>query len=135
MPLATVYVLQPLPHPSRRNCCEAIQNAPDGMEVEIRAKRVQRSSEANRHYWAMLQQIAQDGWIDGRRFTAETWHEFYKRRFIGIIDGPCGTSIAESSSKLTRKEFADYVQKVEVHAASELRISFVDPAEDYRVGA
>ena len=127
--ISLVYVLQPRPHPSRANCCKAIQTAADGMEVEIRPHRVKRSAEANRYYWAMLQQIAQDGWINGRRFAAETWHEFYRRRFIGVIDGPCGTSVAESSAKLTVKEFAEYVQKVEVHAASELCISFTDLAE------
>ena len=119
-----VYVLQPLPHPSRANCCAAIESAQDGMEVEIHTKRVKRSNAANRYDGQILQQISEEGWIEGRRYSAEVWHEWMKRRFIGVIDLPCGGSMAESSAKLTQPEFTLYVQKVEVHAASELRIEF-----------
>ena len=124
-----LFVLQPLPGPSRANCIRAIQNAPDGMVVEIKQASTKRSAQANRYYWQMLKQISQDGWIEGRRYSAEVWHEWFKRRFIGVIDLPCGGSMAESSAKLTVKEFADYVQKVEVHAASELRIAITDLSE------
>ena len=127
-PTAT-YVLQPLPHPSRANCCAAIQNAVDGMEVEIRAKGKKRSKASNRFYWRMLNQIAEDAWLEGRRYAANVWHHFYRMRFLGVIDGPCGTSFPISTSDLEQNEFNEYVRKVEVHAASELFISFTDLAE------
>ena len=116
----------------RANCIRTIQNLPDGWAVEIKEHKAKRSAEANRRYWAILAQIAEDGWIEGRRYSAEVWHEFAKRRFIGVIDGPGGISIAESSSRLNTKEFADYVQKVEVWAATELGITLTEPIEDYR---
>lgn len=46
------FYLQPLPHPSRRNCWEAIKNAPDGMVVTI--KEETRTQEQNRLLWPLL---------------------------------------------------------------------------------
>lgn len=47
-----LFVLQPLPHPSRRNCWEAIKSAPDGMVVTIKDET--RSQEQNRLLWPLL---------------------------------------------------------------------------------
>lgn len=122
-----VFILQPEPSPARRNCLNFIQRCPDGMTVEVKESKAKRSSQANRRYWAILQQIADDAWMEGRQYAADpVWHDFFKRRFIGVIDGPCGTSSAESTTKLNTKEFAQYVEKVEVFAATELGICLVE---------
>lgn len=69
------YILQPLPHPARRNCWEAIKSAPDGYVVTIQEET--RSQEQNRLLWPllMLWEKNQTLVINGREGKAprETW--------------------------------------------------------------
>ena len=124
-----VFILQPEPHPCRRNVLNYIQHCPDGLTVEIRDTKATRSTQANRRYWAILNQIASDAWIEGRQYSADVWHELVKRRFIGCIDLPSGQTMAESSANLNTAEFALFTEKVEVFAATELGITLVEDAE------
>ena len=36
-------------------------------------------------YWVMLADIAEQYEVEGRRYDAKYWHEFFKKRFIGGI--------------------------------------------------
>lgn len=108
---------------------EAMAKAGAPMHLEITEAKAKRSTLANRYYWAVLGQIAEDAWIEGRQFNADTWHEYTKRRFIGSVDLPGGGTMAESTAKLNVSEFAQYVQKVEVFAATELGVTFTDRSE------
>ena len=90
---------------ARQNCLAYVQRCTDGMTVEIRETKAKRSSQANRRYRAILNQISEDGWIEGRQYSADIWHEFMKRRFIGTLDLPAGGSMAESSASLNTAAF------------------------------
>ena len=112
----------------RRNW-EAMAKQGKPLAVQITEAKATRSSHANRRYWAILNQISEEGWIEGRQYSAEVWHDFFKRRFIGIIDIPGGSSMSESSAKLNTAEFAEYVLRVEMFASCELGITLVEDIE------
>jgi hypothetical protein len=87
-----------------------------------------RTSPQNRRYWGrgVLAQIAEQVKVGGRLYSAESWHEQFKRQFIGVIELPCGQVIGRSSADLTTVEFAHFCDQVEAYAASELGVTFVD---------
>ena len=85
-----------------------------------------RTVKQNRRYWGngVLKQIAEQAVVNGKMYTAEIWHEQFKRQFIGVIELPNGQVIGESSTKLTTSEFCDFSDQVEAFAASELGVVF-----------
>lgn len=107
---------------------EAHQRSGKPLELILQPETIKRSQAQNKYYWQLLQQIASDAWVEGRQYSAETWHEYAKRRFIGTADIPGGGSMAISSTSMTKAEFAHYVQKIEVFAAQELGVTLVDNA-------
>lgn len=100
------------------------------MVCELKEEKAKRSNDQNKHYWkAVLQQIEEQAWVEGRQYSAEVWHECAKRRFLGLVDLPGGGHMAISTTTLSTKEFAEYVQRVESWAAMELGVSFVENIE------
>ncbi len=100
--------------------------------VTIQQEKTKRSIEQNRRYWAALNEIAGQVRIDGRQHKPDTWHEFYKARFL-----PCETawicgqlvSVPESTTTLTVREFAQYMTQIEAHATQELGVRFMETRE------
>lgn len=72
--------------PEQRNLAiAAINNAPLdlGLELIIREHKKQRSPDANSLMWAgPLKDIAEQVWVDGRTYSAEVWHEYFKRHYL-----------------------------------------------------
>ena len=93
------------------------------LAVHVAPEEVVRTTKQNCYYWAILHELAENGWVEGRKFSAEVWHDYFKRRFIGVEDLPNGGTMAKESKRLSTKAFNDYVTKVEVCAAEELGIS------------
>jgi NinB protein len=93
-------------------------------------KRRTRTPRQNRRYWGngVLAQIATQARIRGRAFDAEVWHEQFKRMFIGVVELPNGQVIGKSSTELTTVEFAEFCDRVEAYAATELGVTFYDLA-------
>lgn len=87
-----------------------------------------RTSQQNRRYWGrgVLAQIAEQATINGRLFSAETWHEQFKRQFIGVEQLPNGDVVGKSSTDLTTAEFSDFCAEVEAWAAQEMGVVFYD---------
>lgn len=96
------------------------------LAVEIGPEKRKRSVQANRYYWDLLNQISEQAWVEGRQYASEVWHECAKRRFLGLVDLPGGGHMAQSTTDLSVPEFAEYVQKVEVWAASELGVTLTE---------
>lgn len=96
------------------------------LAVTVTLYKSKRSLEQNKRYWgpAVMGQIVAQAWIDGRQYSGETWHEHFKRRFIGMIDLPFGGKAGMSSSDLSIEEFGEFMQQVEVFAAQELGVIF-----------
>lgn len=90
--------------------------------------RRKRTKPQNRRYWGqgVLAQIAEQATVGGKQFDAESWHELFKRKFVGVIELPNGEVIGQSTTKLTTKEFSEFCDRVEAWAATELGVTFYD---------
>jgi len=89
-----------------------------------------RTKPQNARYWGkgVLAQIAEQATVNGKLFAAETWHEQFKRQFIGVIELPNGEVIGMSSTGLSTSEFCEFSDQVEAFAATELGVVFYDLA-------
>ena len=98
----------------RSRVIEMITRAPDGYVVEIR--QASRSLEQNALYWSTVHEIAQTMKIDGKSFTPQVWHVYFKQRFLPgrIIELPNGQLMESdpSTSDLTKEEFTDFINNV-----------------------
>lgn len=97
--------------------------------VEVSSHSTKRSNAQNARYWKILQEISDQAWIEGKQYHPEIFHELAKRTHLGVIDLPGGGKMGRSTATLTTAEFADYCDKVEAWAATELGITFLDPSE------
>ena len=94
----------------------------------LTVKRRKRTIPQNRRYFGrgVLAQIAEQATVNGKLFSAETWHELAKRKFIGVVELPNGEVVGKSSAGLTTKEFSEFCTQVEAWAATELGVTFYE---------
>jgi len=94
----------------------------------LEVKKRKRTGKQNRRYWGsgVLAQIAAQACVNGKLYSAEVWHEQFKRQFIGVIDLPSGEVIGQSSTELTTAEFCEFCDKVEAYACTDLGVTFYD---------
>lgn len=92
--------------------------------VELREHKAKRSGEQNKRYWALLAEIADNAWLEGRQYSKEAWHAYFAAQFIGSEEMPGGGMTAISTTTLNTEEFAAYSTRIEVYAAQELGIEF-----------
>ena len=89
-------------------------------ELVLREHRKARSNEQNKRYWALLGEIAAHP-VDGQRFAADSWHEFFKGKFIGKeeVRMPWGETYNRpiSTTTLDVGQFSDYMTQIEAWAA------------------
>ena len=102
----------------------AMADAGKPLAVTVSAYKAKRNADQNARYWAMIGEIAAAAWVDGRQFSAEVWHEHFKRTFLGVDDLPAGATMARSSAAISVAEFAEYMSRVEAHAAQALGVEF-----------
>ena len=100
------------------------------LQVDIGAEKAKRSSQQNKYYWQLLQQVSDQVWIEGKQYEPLVFHELARRRFIGCLDLPGGGLVGLSTTDLTPKEFGEYVDKVTAWAAVEFGVTFVCPDID-----
>ena len=79
-----------------------------------------RSNPQNARYWLLLHLIAEKLKPEGAEYSAESFHLYFKSRYIGCDDIrlPNGKiiSIPKSSADLDVGEFAEYMTKIECFA-------------------
>lgn len=99
-----------------------------GSRWVLTVSRRKRTKPQNRRYWGggVLAQIASQATVNGRLYSAETWHELAKRKFVGVVELPNGGVIGKSTTELSTLEFAAFCDQVEAWAASELGVTFYD---------
>jgi hypothetical protein len=87
-----------------------------------------RTKAQNRRYWGngVLSQVAAQAAINGSLYSTETWHEQFKRMFIGVEQLPNGDVQGKSSAGLSTVEFSEFCAQVEAYAASELGVTFYE---------
>ena len=66
-----------------KNIVPELLAAHGDLEITIRPYKAKRSYEQNRRLWSLYNQIAEQVWLDGRRYEAAMWHEYFKQQFIG----------------------------------------------------
>lgn len=90
--------------------------------------RRKRTKAQNKRYWGqgVLAQVATQAVVNGKQYDAETWHEMFKRLFIGVVELPNGEVVGKSSTDLTTAEFSEFCTRVEAYAATELGVTFYD---------
>lgn len=79
-----------------------------------------RSNQANARYWLLLHLIADKIRPEGVQYSAETWHIYFKQKFLGVIETrmPNGKTslVQKTTTELDTGEFADYMMAVETWA-------------------
>ena len=84
-------------------------------EVEVKPFAFNRSTQQNRRYWKIIQELGSYlGYDEGEM------HELMKYKFLSYKQEMLGDEmvVIPSTSKLNIKEFVDYLSKVEVFASS-----------------
>ena len=103
----------------------------DGRQLVLTCKLRTRTTKQNKRYWSrgVLAQIVEQAVVDGKQFSAESWHELFKRKFIGVIELPDGSVRGMSSTELTTSQFCDFSDAVEAFACTELSVVFYELSE------
>ena len=93
-----------------------------------------RSIERNREYWGfVLRPISEQAQIDGIGATAEGWHFFYRRMFLGYefekvrLPGARRTTVRrvlKSTTSLSERAMRRYCEEVRAHAATTYGVTF-----------
>ena len=98
----------------RSRVIKMITQAPDGYVVEI--KEPNRTHEQNSLYWAAVHEIADSIFLEGKKFTPQVWHIYFKQRFLPsrMIELPNGQIMETepTTTDLTKPEFSDFVTQV-----------------------
>jgi hypothetical protein len=119
------------------------------IEIVIREKPKVRGMDANARMWVgPLKDISEQAWIAGRRYSAETLHEHFKREYLPEDDDPELAELAKegyrkwdytpagervlvgSTTQLLKKGFALYLTQVEAFGAS-LGVRFSASPREY----
>lgn len=114
-------------------------DAENPIEVVVRERVKPRKMSQNALMWAgPLNSIAEQAWVNGKRFSAEAWHEHFKREYLPeefdhelCLEGyvkwqftPRGDrALVGSTSGLTVKGMAQYLTQIEA-AGAELGVDF-----------
>lgn len=93
--------------------------------VSVDAYAAKRSTQANARYWALLDDISEQAEIDGKRFSREAWHTYFREQYAPQEDGPAGL-VAMSTAQMNKETFNNYVQRVEVYAVQTLGVEFLE---------
>ncbi len=92
------------------------------LSVQVSEHKAKRSAEQNRLLWAVLHDIAASAWVGGKRYSADAWHEQFKREFIGCEELPSGATVGISTASLSVEEFSTYIERIREYASDELGI-------------
>lgn len=104
------------------------------LELVIREQQKARKLDQNALMWvSQLADISAQAYVNGRTFSAEVWHEFFKREYLPEEFDPELTKegyrkwdyapdgervLVGSTTELTIKGFAQYLTQIEAHGAS-----------------
>lgn len=106
------------------------------LEIVIREPVKVRGMTQNAKMWAgQLSDLSAQAWVNGRQYSAEVWHEYAKKEFLPDEDHPEISDLAKddyrkwdldpsgnrilvgSTTQLTKKGFARYLQQLEAFGA------------------
>jgi len=104
------------------------------VEVVAREEVKARKADQNALMWAgPLKDISEQAWLDGRQFTAETWHIYFRRQLLPEeydpelclesyrkwdIDPAGDRVLVGSTTQLTIRGMAQYIEALEAFGSS-----------------
>ena len=101
--------------------------------ITVAPYRKTRSNEQNALMWVWLEQVASQAWIGGQRYSAETWHEHFKREFLPERNArgdekwmqlPNGDRLCTmSTTRLNTAEMSIYMEQLTAFAATDLGVT------------
>lgn len=93
-----------------------------------------RSLQRNREYWGyVLRPISEQAQIEGIGATAEGWHDYYRKMFLGYEflkvrepgkKRPTVRRQLKSTTKLSERAMRKYLEEVRAHAATTFGVTF-----------
>ncbi len=96
-------------------------NPQDDYELVLRKRVYKRSTEQNKRYWALLNEISEGLPVQGVAHSAEAWHHYFRQKFIGSEDLtlPTGKVFSQpiSTTTLDIGSFGEYMTQIESWAA------------------
>jgi hypothetical protein len=99
------------------------------LRLIVTAEERQRNQQQNRFYFgAVLKQVSEQAWVDGKQYDKDTWHEYFARKY-GILDEltlPDGEIITrrKSTTQMSVGEFSEYLDAVQSYAGGTLGVQF-----------
>lgn len=93
---------------------------PEVIRCKTCGRKRSRSSGANARYWLLLHMIADKVTPENTAYAAETWHKYFKSRFLGMneftLPNKKVVQFPKSTADLYTQEFNDYMMHVEAWA-------------------
>ena len=111
---------------------KAFDGLKDGRYIVDITKQNKRSNPQNAYYWGLVIPLLKKAFEDlGHELTAEEVHEFLKAKFNfkEIINQETGevNQIPLSTTRLSKSEFSDYIEKIQIFAATFLNLVVPGP--------
>ena len=98
------------------------------LQIIIATKKSKRTLEQNKLLWAVYTELAEQAFVDGKRFHPEVWHEYCKGLFIGFNEKllPDGKLVRQpiSTTTLNTEEMTDYINRIMAYGATEFGIEW-----------
>jgi hypothetical protein len=98
------------------------------LRVIVTAEEKQRNAAQNRKLHAMLTEIANNAWWNGKQYPMEFWKEYYRRRFLlkDEYETPDGEIIQVywSTADLSVKQFSELIENIHAEGANEFGIEW-----------
>jgi hypothetical protein len=120
--------LRMFPAPSYQEFVDSLQEGDTVEATLIRVKDL-RSLAQNDLYWRALSIIEKEyGDVDMGKYR---WHDYFKGKYLCYTEPILGEEIdnCKSTAELTKKEFSEYIEKIDVWAMDKMNISVLS-AED-----
>ena len=93
------------------------------LELVVQEEPRKRGLDANAYYWLRLGEIAEQAWLDGRKFNSDIWHHHFRHAvmedIVTLKDGktcskwiecPDGNVTPISTTQLEKGCFANYTE-------------------------
>ena len=104
---------------------KAQADAQKPIQVVVSVWNKPRSNAQNKRYWMLLTEIQEVlRAVQGRWFSVETLHQYFKDRFAPRVEDPDGNMIAMSTADMTSEQMSEYQTAIEAYAAQELDLEF-----------
>lgn len=108
-------------------------------EIIIKKARSKRSIQQNKYYFGCVVAIVRQGLKDlGYIMTPEETHEFLKDKFLGYetMANTEGLEIGKkykSTTELTKTEFGEYIEQIQIFSAEILNVVIPDPNQQTEI--